>query len=87
MIVKCARREFDCNKDDLILDNGACYILITKKYYHDWVEISPIVAKATFKKLLKEGKIRLSKKKYKDSFGNTTTYSLYEFVEDKNENN
>lgn len=27
------RNVFDIDKDDLILDNGACYILVTKKDY------------------------------------------------------
>lgn len=81
MEIKCGRRIFDCTGKDLILDNGACYQLITKKYFQDWYDHTPVVSKTLFKKLLKEGKIRKSKKKYKTSYSSQPYLDLYEFVE------
>lgn len=81
MEIKCGRRKFDCTSKDLILDNGVIYQLITQKYFQDWYYHTPVVSKTLFKKLLKEGKIRKSKKKYRASLANDTYYDLYEFVE------
>lgn len=81
MEVKCGRKIFNCTNKDLILDNGACYVLITQKYFKDWRYVVPTVAKTTFKKLLKDGKIKKSKKKYKASSSKDIYYDLYEFVE------
>lgn len=81
MEIKCGRRIFDCTSKDLILDNGACYQLITQKYYSDWHYFSPRISKILFKKLLKEGKIRKSKKKYKTGYPSEPYLDLYEFVE------
>lgn len=81
MEIKCGRRIFDCTSKDLILDNGACYQLITQKYYNNWHYFSPRVSKTLFKKLLKEGKIRKSKKKYMTGCSSEPYYDLYEFVE------
>lgn len=62
MEIKRGRKTFNCTSKDLILDNGACYQLITQKYFKDWYNQTPHVSKILFKKLLKEGKIRKSKK-------------------------
>ena len=81
MEIKCGRRTFTVTEKDLILDNGATYQLITQKYSDGWYQVCPKVAKATFKKLLKEGKIRLSARRYKGLCGET--YPLYQFVTEK----
>ena len=78
MEIKCGKRTFTVTEKDLILHNGTTYQLITQKYFDGWFEVSPNVAKSTFNKLLKEGKIRLSAKRYKGGFGET--YPLCEFV-------
>lgn len=78
MEIKCERRIFNCTSKDLILDNGACYQLITQRYFKDWYNHTPRVSKTLFKKLLKEGKIRKSKKKYETRY---ECLDLYEFVE------
>lgn len=57
MEIKCGRRTFNVDHTDEILDNGACYILITQTYFKDWSNVNPIVSKSLFKKLLKEEKI------------------------------
>ena len=81
MEIKCGRRTFTVTEKDRILDNGACYQLITQRYFDGWHKAVPLVAKTTFKKLLKEGKIRLSARRYKGTYGET--YRLYEFCIEK----
>lgn len=81
MEIKCGRRIFDCTGKDLILDNEACYQLITKRYFQDWYYHTPVVSKTLFKKLLKEGKIRKSKKRYETGYSSQPYFDLYEFVE------
>ena len=78
MEIKCGKRTFTVTDKDLILHNGTTYQLITQHYFDGWYQVCPNVAKATFKKLLKERKIKLSEKQYKGGFGET--YPLYEFV-------
>jgi hypothetical protein len=85
MEIKCGKRTFNVTSKDLILDNEACYILITQTFYKDWCNQHPSVSKTLFKKLLKEGKIRKSKKKYKASLSKDIYYDLYEFVESEGE--
>lgn len=78
MKVKCYSREFDCKPGDYILDNGACYQIITKTYNEGYHNLHPKLAKTTFKKLLKQGYIKLSKKKYKTQY---SEMDIYEFTE------
>lgn len=80
MEIKCGRRTFDCTDKDLILDNGSCYQIITKKYFKDWYDYTPVLSKTLFKKLLKEGKIRKSKKRHATDFP-SQYFNLYEFIE------
>ena len=82
MKIKCGRREFEVTEKDRILDNGVCYQLITQYYQDGWSKLNPRIAKSTFNKLLKEGKIRLSSEKYSDYF-HTRELPLYEFVIDQ----
>lgn len=81
MEIKCGRRVFDCTSKDLILDNEACYQLITQTYSRGYNKLHPIISKTLFKKLLKEGKIRKSEKKYETGYSSQPYYDLYEFVE------
>lgn len=85
MEIKCGRRTFTVTEKDRILDNGATYQLITQKYFDGWYQVCPRVAKSTFNKLLKEGKIKLSKKRYKGMCN--VTYPLYQFVTESEEEN
>ena len=84
MEIFICRRKFDVHDDDLILDNGSCYQLITQKYFYQWSHVSPIFPKYLFKKMKKEGKIVLSDRKYKSVFGKSE-YDLYEFRVDGKE--
>lgn len=80
MKIKCDRGIFNVTNGDLILDNGACYQLITQTYFKNYYYHTPHVSKKLFKELLKDGKIRKSKKKYKSSSLENVYYDLYEFV-------
>lgn len=84
MIVNCRRRKFNCKIGDYILDNGACYQIITKSYRERYADLTPILAKTIFKKLLKDGYIKLSKKKYR-SMSSSVDMDLYEFTEKSEE--
>lgn len=81
MEIKCGRRIFNVTSKDLILDNGACYQLITQKYFKDWHNCTPVVSKTLFKKLLVMGKIRKSEKRYRTGHKSQPYFDLYEFVE------
>lgn len=89
MKIKCGRRMFNCTSENLIIDNGVRYLLITQKSItrnfdnrYNWYDLFPVISKPLFKKLLKEGKIRKSKKKYNTRY---ECFDLYEFVESENE--
>jgi len=60
MKIKCGRNEFELTTKDVLMFNGACCQLISRKipsaYY---TEYNPIVAKNLFQKLLKEKKIEM----------------------------
>lgn len=51
--LKVGRNIFDIDENDLILDNGACYILVTKKVMKGYSECSPTVSKKLFNDLKK----------------------------------
>ena len=55
--LKVGRNILDINEKDVILDNGTCYQIITKRVGSGWSECSPIVSKNLFKKLQKCGAI------------------------------
>ena len=78
MKIKCGRREFEVTEKDRILDNGTTYQLITQYYQDGWSRLNPRIAKSTFNKLRKEGKIRLAVEKYYNPYG--LDFPLYEFV-------
>lgn len=72
--LKVGRNVFDIDKDDLILDNGACYILVTKKITKNYSSYSPTVSKKLFTDLKKceliftsEGLRQAAIKKYGNS--------------------
>lgn len=51
--LKVGRNIFDIDKNDLILDNGACYILVTQKVIKNYSSCSPMVSKKLFTDLKK----------------------------------
>lgn len=81
MLIKIERREFDITNEDIIMDNGACYQLITKKYTKGWCQYYPIVSKTQFNKLIKENKLVLTNEylDYTDSTGKEHYRRYYKF--------
>lgn len=55
--LKVGRNIFDIDEKDLILDNGACYILVTKKVMKGYSKGSPTISKQLFGNLKKCGLI------------------------------
>lgn len=51
--LKVGRNVFDIDENDLILDNGACYILITQNVIKNYSSYSPTVSKKLFNDLKK----------------------------------
>lgn len=51
--LKVGRNVFDIDENDLILDNGACYILVTKKVTKGFSSYPPTVSKKLFNDLKK----------------------------------
>ena len=79
MKIKCGRRVFEVTSKDRILDNGACYQLITQTYNKGFNTMIPVVSKRLFKTLKKDGAIRLSTEKRKGYYGESL--DLYEFID------
>ncbi len=46
--LKVGRKIFDINENDLILDNGACYVLVTQKVTKGFSSYLPTVSKKLF---------------------------------------
>ena len=82
MEIKCRNRIFNVSREDLILDNGACYTLITQEYFSDLSYMYPNISKKLFATLKKNGDIELSKKKYKTAFGYNENLKLWQFTHD-----
>lgn len=55
--LKIGRKVFDIDKDDLILDNGACYQIVTKRVGFVFNESIPVMSKKMFNELRKCGLI------------------------------
>lgn len=51
--LKVGRNIFDIDENDLILDNGACYILVTQEIIKNYSNYSPTVSKKLFTDLKK----------------------------------
>lgn len=76
--LKVGRNVFDIDKNDLILDNGACYQIITKRLSSGHNKYCPIMSKKLFAELKKceliftsEGLRQAAIKKYG---GNVVTF-------------
>ena len=78
MVISLERKKFNVTSKDRILDNGACYQLITQTYFENWCFIHPLMSKTLFNKMLKQGKLVLSKDKLHG-------FNLYEFVDTEKE--
>lgn len=75
MKIKCGRDEYDINSNDIILDNGSCIQILTRKTYNgDVLRMS----KSLFKKLLREGHLKLIKKEDTFYIKNLKYYKIIE---------
>lgn len=77
MIVKCGKIEYELNGKDIVMYNGACYQIITRKVGYGWNSSSPIIAKSKAIKLIKDGllkKVNLNNAPYKEDY--ITYYSI-----------
>lgn len=81
MLIRIERIEFNITNDDIIMDNSACYQLITQTYRKGWHDLYPIMSKTQFNKLLKENKLVLFKEKfdYYDSQNKAHYMRYYKF--------
>lgn len=57
--IKHRRGELTLTEKDVIMDNGACFSLITQKYFESWHDHSYQLSKTTCKKLIKDGQLML----------------------------
>lgn len=48
------RQKFNCTKKDKIMFNGAIYQLITQSFYKNWYNLTPVISKTEFERLIKE---------------------------------
>ena len=65
--LKVGRNIVDINEKDVILDNGACYQIITKEVARGWSGYAPTISKNLFKKLQKCGAVYTSDALRKDA--------------------
>ena len=86
--LKVGRKVFDIDENDLILDNGNCYILCTKKVWSGYFQVSPKVSKKLFADLKKRELIYTSKELKQaaiDRYGNSLiTYWKFNIGKMKN---
>lgn len=68
MDFKIGRYVLDINEKDIILDNGACYQIITKKVGKLWEPYSPVISKSLFDRLNKCGAVYTNEMLKKKSF-------------------
>ncbi len=60
--IKSQRLEFELKNGDILMDNGACYQLLTRKTYKGWRTIYPEVSKKEFKKYISLPNVKEYKK-------------------------
>ena len=76
MKIKCGRREIELLEEDRVLFNGNCYQIITQRQSSGFYNyITPKIAKARAKTLIKKGDLILAEEKYEGLFGEE--YDLY----------
>ena len=82
MDLKVGRDILDINEKDIILDNGACYQIITKEVGKLCETYSPIISKSLFSKLNKCGAVytneMLKKKAFERYHINSCTFLSFD---------
>ena len=78
MDLKVGRNILDINEKDIILDNGACYQIITKEVGKLFETYSPIMSKKLFDRLNRCGAVytneMLKKKAFEKYYTNSCTF-------------
>ena len=77
MKLQCGRKEFEVTDKDWVMYNGEIYQLMSQTYQDGFYKFHPTVAKGKVLKLIKQGKLVLSEKKYKGH--SNILYDVYEF--------
>lgn len=87
MKIKCGRKEFKVDENDVLLFNGACWQLVTKKVRSGYGFAIPTVSKTLCNKLLKEKKIYMFRREceYITSDGKQMGLYYYRFVKESDE--
>lgn len=82
MDLKVGRDVLDINEKDIILDNGACYQIITKEVGKLWKAYSPVISKSLFDRLNKYGAVytneMLKKKAFERYHINSCTFWAFD---------
>lgn len=82
MDLKVGRDVLDINEKDIILDNGACYQIITKEVGKLWKAYFPVISKSLFSKLNKCGAVytneMLKKKAFERYHINSCTFWAFD---------
>lgn len=83
--LKVGRNVFDINENDVVLFNGACWMLLTRKIGKEWHYYNPTVSKALCQKLLKKDILVMFKKEreYLTSDGKQMGLYYYKFDMEK----
>lgn len=86
MKIKCGRKEFEVNENDVLLFNGACWQLVTKKVRSGYEFLTPTVSTTLCNKLLKENKIYMFRREreYITSDGKQMGLYYYRFAKETN---
>ena len=58
--IKHPKGELTLTEKDIIMDNGACFQLMTQSYFEGWYDRIYTLSKTTCKKLIKDKKLILA---------------------------
>ena len=76
--LKIGRRVFDINEKDVVLFNGACWLLVTQTYFDGWHPVYPTMSKSMCEKLVKKNVLVHVKTKVAEE-GKQTGMYYYKF--------
>lgn len=86
--LKVGRNVFDINEKDVVLFNGACWQLITRRVFDGWHNVTPSISKVICNKFVKKNILVMFKKEneYITSDGKQMGLYYYKFdIEKLNE--
>lgn len=75
--LKVGRKVFDINEKDIVLFNGACWMLITRKIWSGGHYTTPTMSKSMCKKLVKNNVLIMYKKEKEYITANGEQMGLY----------